>query len=221
MLALSAPLLMAVQPAVLPHGPLRAARAPVASRMTVRMFEADEESSGFLSFLKGDKSGVDVWPGASQLVSAHMTPASKLVTLDPEMNLKDAAVLLAEKGVTGAPVVEDGALVGVISQTDLLYKLAGKRSLLLRGSGPRSQRYADNTKRLTKIQGETVRCSMTPNPMSIRPSISMQDAAGAMLRNKHNRLMVTEEGQLAGIITSTDVVRLALCSSEEDCEPPP
>ena len=143
-----------------------------------------------------------------------MTEASQLVTLPPDMCLKEAAALLVGRGITGAPVVEEGKLVGVISQTDLLFKLAGTRSLMLRGMGPRSLRYEDNTKRLAKIKGSTVRCSMTRNPRSIGLTATIKEAAAAMLQNKHNRLMVTENGVLVGIITSTDVVQLALCRDE-------
>ena len=174
----------------------------------------------WMSLLKGFAGkglAADLWPGASLTVGKLMTPASSLVTLAPDMCLKQAAATLVEAGITGAPVVDAGRLVGVISQTDLLYKLAGSNSLMLRGQGPRSLRYADNSVRITKIKGETVRCSMSRNPRSIAPTQTIKKAAGEMLRNRHNRLMVTEDGILVGILTSSDIIRVALCSDEE-CE---
>jgi len=170
-----------------------------------------------LESFAGEGLAADLWPGASLSISLLMTPAASLVTLSPDMCLKQAATTLVEAGITGAPVVDDGRLVGVISQTDLLYKLAGSNSLMLRGQGPRSLRYADNTRRMAKIKGETVRCSMSRSPRSIAPTQSIKEAAGEMLRNKHNRLMVTEKGILVGILSSSDIIRVALCVDDE-CE---
>ena len=158
-----------------------------------------------------------LWPGASQAVSDFMTPSADLLTFDPDMCLKEAATLLVEKGVAGCPVVKDGRLVGVISQTDMLFKLAGTRSL--RVSGPRSERYMDNTNRIAKIKGSTVRDSMTPSPRTIKPSMTIKDAAGRMLRFGHNRLMVVEEGRLVGLLSATDVIKKGLCD-EDACEVP-
>ena len=105
----------------------------------------------------GKRLAADVWPGASLPVGKLMTPASSLITLSPDISLKQAATIFVEAGITGAPAVEGTKLVGVISQTDLLYKLAGSSSLMMRGRGPCSTRYADDTVRLSKIKGETVR----------------------------------------------------------------
>ncbi len=43
-----------------------------------------------------------------------------LLTLEPEMTLRDAVELLGDEEVSGAPVVEGGRLVGVVSTTDLV-----------------------------------------------------------------------------------------------------
>ena len=156
-----------------------------------------------------------LWPGASELVSEFMTPSADLLTFEPDMCLKEAATLLVAKGVAGCPVVKDGRLVGVISQTDMLFKLAGTRSLKL--VGPRSERYMDNTKRIAKIKGSTVRDSMTPSPKTIAPTATIKDAAGRMLRFGHNRLLVAEGGRLVGLLSATDVIKLALCD-EDGCD---
>jgi CBS domain-containing protein len=153
-----------------------------------------------------------------ELVENHMS--TDLITLSPGTSLKEAALTLRENKVTGAPVVEDGRLVGVLSRTDLLYKLAGSRCLMLSGQGPRSLRYMDNTARLQKVQAQIVRDAMTPNPVSLLPSTTMQDAAAIMLRLKLNRLFVANDmGELMGIVSASDVVDLTMCldSNEDDC----
>jgi len=153
-----------------------------------------------------------------ELVETHMSTG--LITLSPELSLKEAATTLRENKVTGAPVVENGRLVGVLSRTDLLYKLAGSRCLQLSGQGPRSMRYMDNTARLLKVQAQNVRDAMTPNPVSLLPSTTMQDAAAIMLRLKLNRLfLASDAGELLGIVSASDVVDLTLCldGDDDDC----
>src|ERR1700757_3972861 len=44
----------------------------------------------------------------------------RVFALAPDMTLADAARLFVQKGVTGAPVVEDGRVVGVLSQRDFV-----------------------------------------------------------------------------------------------------
>jgi CBS domain-containing protein len=148
---------------------------------------------------------------ASPSVVEFMTSADDLITLSPEQPLKAAAQALLDAKITGAPVVEKGVLVGVISRTDLLYKLAGLRSLAVAGMGPRSLRYMDNTQRLMKVDAVKVQDAMTSSPISVTPQATMQDAATIMLRKKLNRIMVaTKEGELKGMVTASDVVRLTL-----------
>ena len=43
-----------------------------------------------------------------------------LIVMPPDMSLRDAGLLLRAASVTGAPVIEDGRLVGVVSRNDLL-----------------------------------------------------------------------------------------------------
>ena len=64
-----------------------------------------------------------------------------------------------------------GVLVGVLSRTDLLYKLAGLRSLHVAGQGARSLRYMENTQRLMKVEAVLVRDAMTTNPISLTPQV--------------------------------------------------
>ena len=155
----------------------------------------------------------EIWPGALSPVSEHMSQS--LVTLSENMSLSEAGKTLERAGITGAPVVDtDGRLAGVLSRSDILFKIAGRRSLMLPGHGPRSVRYTMNTARLAKIQSQTVGESMSTQPVTIGPTCTMQDAAALMLRRNLNRVIVTKEGKLEGIISSTDVFRLALIEPE-------
>jgi len=190
-----------------------------ASAMAVNIgVGAQQGPAGFLGFLRRRASPVVAEPApqttdamSQVLVSDYMTPSAKLITLDPATPLRDAAQTILDNRVSGAPVVSKGVLVGVLSRTDLMYKAGGLRSLHVSGQGARSTRYMENTKRLLKMQADSVSDAMTAKVISVTPQATMQDAAAIMLRRKHNRLMVANEaGELVGMITASDVVRLTL-----------
>jgi CBS domain-containing protein len=151
----------------------------------------------------------ELWPASNDLVSDHMV--RRVVYLELDQDLKTAGHILNKAGITGAPVLQDGKVVGILSQTDLLYKVAGRASLRLPGDGAASTRYAENTARLQKIEANSVAAAMSRDPACIREDATMQEAAARMLKSRHNRLCVINPvGRLVGIITSSDVVRLAL-----------
>jgi len=120
-----------------------------------------------------------------------------VITISPEASLKDLAGILAERGISGLPVVDgEGQLVGVVSEADVLLKEAGpdKRSggfwgWLLAG-GPQAD---------AKLAARTVGDAMTSPALSIE--------AGQAVHEAVNRLPVVEDGKLVGIVTRADLVR--------------
>ena len=76
-------------------------------------------------------------PSRIARVQEHMT--TEVITLEPSMPLKEASCLLVQHGITGAPVVERTGgrvkVIGMLSQTDLLYKAAGRGSIPLKTRG--------------------------------------------------------------------------------------
>eukprot|EP00325_Prymnesiales_sp_UTEX-LB-985_P024531 CAMPEP_0174744434 /NCGR_PEP_ID=MMETSP1094-20130205/84331_1 /TAXON_ID=156173 /ORGANISM="Chrysochromulina brevifilum, Strain UTEX LB 985" /LENGTH=137 /DNA_ID=CAMNT_0015948819 /DNA_START=27 /DNA_END=440 /DNA_ORIENTATION=- len=123
----------------------------------------------------------------------------------PTTTIKEAAKLLNEKCITGAPVVdEDDRLMGVISRSDFLRAIS---------EGPQqSEGGAEAAMQLLDVEMREVRSVMARDPLSISPEATVLDAAQIMYANRVSRLMVVDDkGKLTGIITSTDVVRIALC----------
>lgn len=139
--------------------------------------------------------------------------------LEADSTLENAAKELTGRGITGAPVLQDGKLVGVISQKDLLARAAGTRKVPLRTRGPQSERYASNTEAIGKALAGTVAEVMTRSPTTIAPDAKMSDAAALLLRKGINRLLVVDGDSLVGIITTTDVLRLVLdeCGTSKEC----
>jgi CBS domain-containing protein len=53
-------------------------------------------------------------------VKAEEVMSSPLVTISPETSLRDAAATMLKSGVKRLPVISDGTLVGIITDTDLV-----------------------------------------------------------------------------------------------------
>lgn len=175
-----------------------------------RILFGSEDEQGLIRVGSSKKLNME-WEGAKDPVTKYMQ--TNIITLSPDTSLSDAGKVLTESTITGAPVVDqDGALVGVLSRHDLLYKIAGVGSFKgVREGGARSERYMENTRRLRKLEAETVGCAMTPFPVHLNPEATMQEATALMLRLNLNRVLITEpeSEKLVGIISSTDVFRLA------------
>jgi CBS domain-containing protein len=123
----------------------------------------------------------------------------------PETSLRDVAALLVEHGISGMPVCDaEGAVVGVVSETDILYKERGAQDgdgLLARFGRVSASR--DAAKATARTAGE----AMTSPPITITAYRPIAAAARLMLEHGVNRLPVVKNDRLVGIVTRADLVR--------------
>jgi CBS domain-containing protein len=141
------------------------------------------------------------------------TPA---LTVRPDAPLKEVARLLIDSGISGVPVVDaHGAVLGVVSEGDFLFKEQGPQMLRHRRLA-RLLGESEATKRqIGKLAARTAAEAMTAPPVTMEPSRSIQDAAAMMTERRVNRLPVVENGQLIGIVTRADLVRAYLRTDDE------
>ncbi|MBI5518481.1 MAG: CBS domain-containing protein [Desulfovibrio sp.] len=126
-------------------------------------------------------------------------------TLAPETPAVEVARMLAQAGVSGAPVVEGGQLVGVVSIKDFLPRLG-----LPRQSTPMALVAGLVSGELCAagdFPGVSARELMTSPALTVGPDTPVGEAAALMDGRGINRLPVVEVGRLVGIITRGDVVR--------------
>jgi CBS domain-containing protein len=146
-------------------------------------------------------------------VSDLMNP--HVVCAKPGMTVREVEKLLASRGVSGAPVVDgSGVILGVISQNDLV-RHASQRVTL-----GESGRFFTDVEDYTDLAGLTVDLSDTPidkimqkNVFTVGRDSSVAIAANIMRERRIHRLLVTERGQLVGVISSWDLLRVV----EETC----
>jgi CBS domain-containing protein len=130
------------------------------------------------------------------LVRQGMTDV--VLTVGPGHTLREAAAAMCERGVGAAVVLDPEAPgPGVITERDVLHAVG-------RGEDPDAERVADHlTARLTFAA----------------PDWSLEQAAATMVRGGFRQMVVVENGELAGILSMRDIVRV-WCGDGASCELP-
>jgi CBS domain-containing protein len=143
-------------------------------------------------------------------VDAIMSPG--VITVSPEMPLRQVAEMLSRYGISGVPVCDQkGRVVGVVSETDIVEREQGLEpphglwSVLL-------ERLDESVARLSaRSAGE----AMTSPAIAIETGSTVAEAARLMTVHQVNRLPVLRDGELVGIVTRADLVRAFHRSDEE------
>jgi CBS domain-containing protein len=129
-----------------------------------------------------------------------------VIAVGPEAPLKDVAAILAERRISGLPVIsEQRSVIGVVSEADILVKEQGPEphhggliGWLLEGG------LADEEKLAARTAGE----AMTSPAITIGAERQVSEAARLMTENRIKRLPVVDtDGTLAGIVTRADLVK--------------
>jgi CBS domain-containing protein len=126
-------------------------------------------------------------------------------TVTPDTSLKLVATRMLEYGVSGLPVVDDdGQVIGVVSETDVLYK--ERTAPDRKGVVDWLVHYGEDPP-LAKLDARTAGDAMTTPAVTIPSGRTVEDAATLMLDLRVDRLPVVDGGCLEGIVTRADLVR--------------
>ena len=121
--------------------------------------------------------------------------STEVVTLDAKKTLDVADDLMKLKRIRHLPVLDDGRLVGLITQRDLF--LAGVSSVL-------QFRRTTEKEWLAHIKLAEV---MTRDLITITPQADADDAVAQMLEHKIGCLPVVTDGKLVGLLSESDLLR--------------
>jgi CBS domain-containing protein len=134
-----------------------------------------------------------------------------VVTVTPEMGIKELAELLRDKHIGGAPVVNDeDELIGIVTEGDLMAVDADLHFphyiQFLDGLI-----YLESTKkfeeRLKKAVAANVRDIMTADVHTVHPDDLVRKAATLMADHGFDRVPVEEGGKVVGIVGRHDVLK--------------
>jgi CBS domain-containing protein len=109
-----------------------------------------------------------------------------VLTVGPGHTLREAARLMAQRGVGAAVVIDpDGMGPGILTERDILLSVAA-------GQDP---------------DAELVAAHLTRDVVFAEPGWSLEEAAAAMVRGGFRHLIVVERGETVGILSVRDIVR--------------
>ena len=128
-----------------------------------------------------------------------------VVTVTTRTPLKEVARQLVRRRVSGLPVVDDdGSVIGVVSEGDILVKERDRGP----GRGSLLDHLFEGDGAGLKHEARDAGDAMTSPAVTIRPDRTVAEAAAMMLDRCVNRLpVVNRDGRLVGIVTRADLVR--------------
>ena len=117
-----------------------------------------------------------------------------VITIGPRASVHDAARLLSEYNISGAPVVDGGGhMIGIITEADLLSK-----------------------------EGKTVADIMTARVTSALEDTPVENIAQILSSNRYKRLPIVDGERVVGVVSRADIVRMmasrwvcAICGAEQ------
>ena len=121
-------------------------------------------------------------------VTVHDAMTSSVITADPKTTIADAAVLMSRFKIGSLVIKSETGPEGLITESDIIEKVVSKNILA------------------SEI---TIGQIMTKNLILIDPGSELNQAARLMAKNNIRRLPVVNNGNLVGILTSTDVLMVS------------
>jgi len=177
------------------------------------IIEAMKDIQGYIDISPGDFKEVFqvAYTHAIQRIQNSLI-ATDIMTrsvhcVEHTMNLMQTATFLADKGISGAPVVDtEGHIVGVVSEKDFL----GKMGLGKSASFMQVIAHCLNNKgcMVTVLHNHFIQDIMTAPAITAGPAISIGAISELFIDKQINRLPIVDiEGKVVGIVTRTDLVQ--------------
>jgi CBS domain-containing protein len=143
---------------------------------------------------------------------------AEVVTVRPDMPLSELGGVLLRERIHGAPVVEAGRVVGIVSRSDVVRQLKVEEQRLTDSAYylepfDADLRSPDDDLRMgeavaARVAKLCVHDVMIDDILSVVPDATLQEVAKVMLERPVHRVLVMEGGALLGLISSLDLLRL-------------
>lgn len=132
--------------------------------------------------------------------------------------LRDAARQLTDRNISGAPVIgDDGGLLGVVSLFDMVAQMAGLEApeegrggfYSYQYPGEDAEDWESDVRRAEEnpFDETTIDEIMTPKIVSVAPGLPVEKVARRMVAERIHRVLVMEDGELLGVISTMDLLR--------------
>jgi CBS domain-containing protein len=119
--------------------------------------------------------------------SVRDTMTSQPTSIDSSQSVVDAARAMRDEDVGSLPVTDQGRLIGVITDRDIVVRVVAEG----------------------RADSATVAEALSRNPITVTPDYDLDDALKLMARHQVRRLPVVEDERLVGIVAQADVALVA------------
>ncbi len=120
---------------------------------------------------------------------------SDIIKVDASQPVREAIGILAGKRIGALPVMEDGLIVGIFSERDVIYRMAD-----------------EGTSCLDKLVAQV----MTAPPITVEQHTRIDEALGLMTRRRIRHLPVTDNGEFVGFVSIGDLVKSRIDEVEHE-----
>lgn len=121
----------------------------------------------------------------------------EIVTARPDMAVREAVSLLAGRRIGAVPVLDGGAVAGIMSERDVIHHLESDGA---------------------EVLDWPVKRIMTAPAITVEPDMTVLGALSMMTRRRVRHLPVVEGGRLVGIVSIGDLVKFRMDKMEADAE---
>ena len=122
---------------------------------------------------------------------------SDIIACDVATPVSEAVSILATKRIGALPVLRDGKVAGIVSERDVIYRLADHGGACL---------------------DLPVEAIMTSPAITVEPGTLIDDALAMMTRRRFRHFPVVENGELIGFISIGDLVKYKMDEVQHEAE---
>ncbi len=130
---------------------------------------------------------------------------TELVSVSPSTPVTHLEDTLIGRHISGAPVIDNDRLVGVVSRSDIVRYFSIQRSMQELLGHKKASESAKEHKADPQL---TVRDIMAEAVVTVSPDTTIEDVARKMVDRHVHRVVVTEGEKVVGLISAIDMARL-------------
>jgi len=165
------------------------------------------------------------WPGVrpsdrDRTLTARDIMRSPVVAVGPYSTLDEVCSLLVTRGLSAVAVIDRGAILGIVSEEDLVHRAeigtaALRRSWWFHLFGRNTRLAAD----YLKSHSAHVADVMTKQVITVSPHTPIDEIAGLLEVNRTRRVFVVSGERAVGVVARADLVRALACARQSKPRP--
>lgn len=146
-----------------------------------------------------------------------------VISVTPQTSVVEAAALMVGKRISAVPVISDGAVVGIVSEADLLhrYELGTQRDAAPRSWWRRIFESDSSSWSYVQAHAMKVRDVMTPRVVTLDEDTPIADIAALFEKHKIKQAPVVKSGAAVGIVSRADFMRALVARAKPLRKPRP